>query len=183
MPVRMSSSPICASCGRPTPLKFCGRGGIAADAQHEPRTLAKVPCRQPEFNPTAGIASSSAADRVRHALLGEARLGSASELPIRSRRIARLLRVRFALLHEAVEGRAGELLLGGLRLASCILRKGITANATCKRNHQSDQYDHSHDIPLLLLDLHTLTQRCNMIVWSLFGTLRAHTATKKHEPK
>src|SRR6185436_5024695 len=56
MPVRMSSSPICASCGRPTPLKFCGRGGIAADAQHEPRTLAKVPCRQLEFNPTAGIA-------------------------------------------------------------------------------------------------------------------------------
>src|SRR4051812_14306291 len=43
----------------------------------------------------------SGADRVGHALLGEARLGRTVELLFRRRRVARLLRVGFAFFQEA----------------------------------------------------------------------------------
>src|SRR5262245_15618028 len=97
------------------------------------------------FQSGRGIAPFSGADRVGHAFLGEARLGSAGKLLVGGRRIARLVRVGLALLHEAVERGAGELLIGSLRLAGWSLRNGTANDTTSKRNHQSGQYDHSHD--------------------------------------
>src|SRR5262249_60918725 len=99
----------------------------------------------PSKSQAAGVRSSrwltlmkSGPDRVGHALLGEACLGSACELLLGSRRIARLLRVALALLHEAVERRTGELFLSRLRLAGWILRKRTSDGTTRESKREPD---------------------------------------------
>src|SRR4051794_28119540 len=76
-------------------------------------------------------------DRVRHALLGETRLGSARELFLPCRGLAGRFSVLFALRHEALERRASQLLVGRLRLARGLGRES-------RRGAQSQTDDRSH---------------------------------------